>query len=273
LASEPMRVHIERKPGTEPERRMLIVCLNYNKELAPWSEDVGELTSIMDGDTMMAIAAKAGIQDLVFMRDDLDHDDELYPTANNVKMQMREMGSRCPPGDTFIFHFSGHGVNVPDAPPMDEDDGMDEAFVTVTPEYTVDPDELLIDDVFTECLKCYFTPGVAMLCITDCCHSGTIVDVDSNLWDEGHQVIAISAAMDTETDSDTGYGGALTIAISETMKELANNSDYTVQDVLNRVTKKVHKIGMDNQNQQEVNVQHANLEPVEMRWPLQPLAY
>ena len=33
-------------------------------------------------------------------------------TSSNIKKQLQRIGRRCAPGDTFVFFYSGHGINV-----------------------------------------------------------------------------------------------------------------------------------------------------------------
>jgi len=96
-----------------------------------------------------------------------------------------------------------------------------------------------------------------------------VVDVESSTWDEGHMVIAVAATQDDQCDSDTGHGGALTIGMEDSMKLIEQQKQvYYVQDVLNHLGEKVETIGKNQDNPQQMNVQHANLDPEEMQWPL-----
>lgn len=66
-------------------------------------------------------------------------------------------------GDMFVFYFSGHGGQKPDIN-GDETDGQDETLCTFASEIT--DDELAV-----RWLK--FAPGVRIVMLSDCCHSGT----------------------------------------------------------------------------------------------------
>lgn len=76
------------------------------------------------------------------------------------------------PGDTLVFHYSGHGSQVPveDYNNTDEDDGFDEILCPVDIDFYTN---LFIRDheagVFFKSLP----SGVNALAILDCCHSGT----------------------------------------------------------------------------------------------------
>lgn len=68
-------------------------------------------------------------------------------------------------GDMFFLSFSGHGSQVYDKD-GDEDDHFDETWCLY--------DGMLVDDELFEKLK-LFRPGVRVLVIADCCHSGTSI--------------------------------------------------------------------------------------------------
>jgi metacaspase-1 len=73
------------------------------------------------------------------------------------------------PGDSLVFHYSGHGSQVPDDRHGDEtSDGLDEILCP----YDLDWDRPLTDDHLAA--VCSGIPGGALLTvILDCCHSGT----------------------------------------------------------------------------------------------------
>ncbi len=68
-------------------------------------------------------------------------------------------------GDFFLLTYSGHGGQVPDRN-GDEEDGKDETLVLY--------DRQLVDDELSA-LWSHFAPGVRILVLADCCHSGTNV--------------------------------------------------------------------------------------------------
>ena len=65
-----------------------------------------------------------------------------------------------------------------------------------------------------------FVPeGVRILCINDCCHSGTICDIDSFMY--SHDIYSISAAKDDEEAEDVGAGGVLSCAMRRAVRTLS----------------------------------------------------
>jgi hypothetical protein len=72
------------------------------------------------------------------------------------------------PGDTLVFHFSGHGSQVPDRNGDEATDRLDEILCP----HDLDWDHPLTDDDLAE--ACRTVPkGALLTVILDCCHSGT----------------------------------------------------------------------------------------------------
>ncbi|MEW6719621.1 MAG: caspase family protein [Thermodesulfobacteriota bacterium] len=72
------------------------------------------------------------------------------------------------PGDSLVFHYSGHGSQVPDRSGDETTDGMDEILCP----YDVDWERPLTDDDLAA--ACGGIPrGALLTVILDCCHSGT----------------------------------------------------------------------------------------------------
>lgn len=72
------------------------------------------------------------------------------------------------PGDSLLFHYSGHGSQVPDRSGDETSDGLDEILCP----YDVDWERPLTDDDLAA--ACGGIPRGALLTVVlDCCHSGT----------------------------------------------------------------------------------------------------
>jgi metacaspase-1 len=72
------------------------------------------------------------------------------------------------PGDSLVFHYSGHGSQVPDTHGDEISDGLDEILCP----YDLDWDHPLTDDELAN--ACTGVPkGALFTVILDCCHSGT----------------------------------------------------------------------------------------------------
>jgi metacaspase-1 len=72
------------------------------------------------------------------------------------------------PGDSLVFHYSGHGSQVPDKNGDETTDRLDEILCP----YDLDWDHPLTDDdLAAACAG--VPPGTLLTVILDCCHSGT----------------------------------------------------------------------------------------------------
>jgi len=72
------------------------------------------------------------------------------------------------PGDSLVFHYSGHGSQVPDRNGDETTDRLDEILCP----YDLDWEHPLTDDVLAA--ACADVPeGALLTVILDCCHSGT----------------------------------------------------------------------------------------------------
>jgi uncharacterized caspase-like protein len=90
-------------------------------------------------------------------------------TREKIRAAFAGLAKRARAEDRFVFHFSGHGTQVPDARPFDEPDGRDEALcpwdANAHGENLVRDDELgvWLEDI----------PARRITVILDCCHAGT----------------------------------------------------------------------------------------------------
>jgi hypothetical protein len=75
--------------------------------------------------------------------------------------------SGAEPGDSLVFHYSGHGSQVPDRH-GDEPDGLDEILCP----YDLEWDHPLTDDDLAAAVA-GIPKGALLTVILDCCHSGT----------------------------------------------------------------------------------------------------
>lgn len=95
-------------------------------------------------------------------------------TTNKIKSKIEWLLDGAKSGDTLLFHYSGHGTQIPERV-GDEVDGLDECIVP----YDFDFDAPgLTDDDFREVFGNLPT-GVKLTVIFDCCHSGTGTRGDS----------------------------------------------------------------------------------------------
>merc|ERR1712232_64320 len=173
---------------------MLILALDYKRTSNP-------LTCSMDGRNMEQLARCCGVTDVVALYDD-------QCTKENALNAIREVAGRCDEDDYFIFYYSGHGTSMEDDD-GDEEDGKDEAFCFVDAQGQISYDSCLRDDDFAEAVCKSTSDSVRILILTDCCHSGTIADLDKDDWGDRH-AISIAGCLDGQTSGDMGRCGIFT---------------------------------------------------------------
>jgi len=254
------------KPRAIPQTgqvHMLICTLDY--------EGTGhELSCHYDGDHMAEIARACGVTSLTHMRDK-------ECTKKNVLDALHKVASSCRTGaDTFVTFFAGHGMEVKDTD-GDEDDGKDESYVMMSETGQLDwkdLNNLLTDDEFTATIlsataECPEKPQI--LCLSDCCHSGTMCDFDKNTW-RGYKACSISGCKDAQTSGDTSsaQGGICTSAMCLAVESFnkQGNTAYSVNDLFKRLCKFDDDVYA---SEQDVTLHSASdMRPSSMAWPLIP---
>lgn len=105
----------------------------------------------------------------------LTEESNIKPTRSNMEAQIKWLVSNCMPGDTLIFYYSGHGANITDNS-GDETDKKDEVLIPLDYEQN----GFITDDWLYENMAAKIPKGVKLLGFTDCCHSGTMIDLKYN---------------------------------------------------------------------------------------------
>ena len=115
-------------------------------------------------------------------------DTSIKPTRANILSKLTALISSAKVGDTLMFHYSGHGGQVPDLN-GDEEDGYDEticpidfmnARVIKVNGADVIVDSQIIDDEIHEIIS-KVPRGVKFFMLSDSCFSGTIGDLKHDL--------------------------------------------------------------------------------------------
>lgn len=97
----------------------------------------------------------------------------------------------------LITYYTGHGTQV-DGSDRQEESGKDEAYVFENGSQV----ECLVDDILQNYLVQYKkSPGLKCVMLSDCCHSGTIWDLNKS--NSPQNCLSISAAGDKQTAKQT----------------------------------------------------------------------
>lgn len=248
--------------GGDVEVYMVCIALDY-----PGTGN--ELTCTKDGDNMMELWQACGLP--------AQNVKKLFNNDGNkeaVYQAVQELGSRCKAGDYFIFYYSGHGTSVPDKD-GDEEDGKDEAFCLVTPDGKLDYEGFMTDDEFADLMtdQSNIPEGVKIIVLSDCCHSGTISDFDSDDWGS---IVAcsMSGCEDSQTSGDTGNGGIFTHSLLMAIDDYCSSGQegYSVGQLYNKTLEYDDSVF---DSAQDITCAPSNAlgNVSAMAWPLVPESY
>jgi len=223
----------------------LLITICYD-----WSTSGAQLPGCKnDGVVMTKFLMNLGFK-VIWMRDDLPYHDKMFPSHKNIKKQIRRAVSCMKKDDVFWFQFSGHGVGIKDDN-GDEHDGKDEALVTADYEHPHSrvrgTDRFLRDDWLNKhMVEALDRKRVETMIVTDCCHSGSMVDMDYQYdmnrrrmihnpnptrqsFGKHARSVFLSACMDSQEAQDekdfwgNATGGALTTAFTRCLKKRGLN--------------------------------------------------
>lgn len=152
-------------PPSQPKKVALLIGINYKNT-------AHELRGcINDAKSMQSLLQDNGYS-CTMMLDDAKTTKSLQPTRKNLLREMRALVKNTRRGDKLFLHYSGHGTYTRDRS-HDEIDGRDEAICPVD-------GSVITDDELRQILVQRLPSGVQMLCLLDCCHSGTGADLRFN---------------------------------------------------------------------------------------------
>lgn len=146
--------------------------------------------TIDDAQNMVNLLLKFGYN-VTFMNDNNVKSSSLYPTRANIQNTFATLLQNTQSGDDVVIFYAGHGTQILSSIMKIGDklidtsqynsDGEDEAIVPVDVAYNaqkqLNKDTLIIDETFRYWLQQYGKKGVRIFLMFDCCHSGTMCDL------------------------------------------------------------------------------------------------
>lgn len=105
----------------------------------------------------------------------LSEEHSISPIRKNMEDNINWLIKDIKAGDTIFFHYSGHGSNIADKN-SDETDGRDEVLVPL--DYL--KNGVISDDWLYTNMVSKVPAGATLWAFTDCCHSGTMIDLKYN---------------------------------------------------------------------------------------------
>ncbi|XP_031107794.1 metacaspase-1-like [Ipomoea triloba] len=157
--------------------------------------------------------------DSILMLTEEETDPFRIPTKHNIRMAMHWLVVGCQPGDSLVFHYSGHGSQQRNYN-GDEVDGYDETLCPLD----FETQGMIVDDEINAMLVRPIPRGAKLHAIVDACHSGTMLDLPflcrmdrsgRYMWEDhrprsgawkgssGGEVISFSGCDDDQTSADT----------------------------------------------------------------------
>ncbi|EZG52125.1 metacaspase [Gregarina niphandrodes] len=180
------------------------------------------------------------------LTDDPNGDRRLMPSKANIIGALQWLVKDARPGDVLFFQFSGHGSNQRNLSNT-EADGYDETILPLDYKRA----GVITDDDLNRYLIAPLCSGVKLVCVMDCCHSGSGLDLPF-FWNRGRwqeesypkhtegDVMLISSCQDSETAADVmvpgwGSGGAVSIGIITALMDSDNPHDMTVDQLMSKL--------------------------------------
>lgn len=230
---------------------LLSIGINYNGQLKGCVNDTNNIIKCFTSRIPLARCWK--------MVDTLPISDVFYPSRRNIERQFLDIVQSANRFSHLIVHYSGHGSQIRDLN-KDETDRLDEVIVPA--DYA--KVGFISDDWLQSRFVSKLPASLKVLCIFDCCHSGTVLDLRYN-WinarrggflrtennrkcSEQQDVTLLSGCLDSQYSYETfdynyKMSGALTSAFLNTIckrstrdpglllsyiQESINNSKQTV---------------------------------------------
>jgi len=122
---------------------------------------------INDSHNMHNFLAARGFTDIKMLQEEA-------ATTDGIKAGLEWLTSGVTPGDVIVFHYSGHGSQLPSST---EADGFEEIICPVDLNWM---DKVITDDTLRQAFN-KVPNGVNTTVILDCCHSGTMLDQTESL--------------------------------------------------------------------------------------------
>ncbi|KAK6155970.1 hypothetical protein DH2020_010218 [Rehmannia glutinosa] len=186
------------------------------------------------------------------------------PTKHNIRMAMFWLVQGCQPGDSLVFHYSGHGSQQRNYT-GDEIDGFDETLCPLD----FETQGMIVDNEINATIVRPLPTGVKLHAIIDACHSGTVLDLPylcrmdrsgRYAWEDhrprtgtwkgtsGGEAISFSGCDDDQTSADTAAlskvtsTGAMTFAFIQAIEKGQGN---TYGSILNAMRSTIRKTDGD----------------------------
>ncbi|CAM6018907.1 unnamed protein product [Sphagnum balticum] len=145
------------------------------------------------------------------------------PTGANIRSSLNKLINSVQPGDALVFHYSGHGTQVPPENGAPGETDTEEAIVPTDM-------NLLTDDDFRGLVN-QIPDGVTFTFLSDSCHSGGLIDSEKEQIGGGTGTGGAGAPVTFPAGGGDGAdaGGGLIGLISQGLQAFAGQSGGQTQ--------------------------------------------
>jgi hypothetical protein len=198
-------------------------------------------------------------------------DDSYTPSTENIKREFINLLTNSQDGDLLFFYFSGHGSYVAD---KNNDELTENDQCILDKNYNGDN---LIDDWFRTQIDSHLVYGATLVCLFECCHSGTMLDlkynhitypdgkliVNEKVSDTVGNVFMFGGCLDEETVKYCPFDanefpnnkypsqmyGAFTICLIDILDTLSKNKQKTTwADLIDKLRAAIYNVGFNDQH-------------------------
>lgn len=149
-------------------KKALLVGINYKNTTGALNGCINDMKNIKD---ILSNNCGYNNDNIKVLTDETP----VLPTRKNIEDSIKWLISNALKGDTLFFYYSGHGASIKDYS-GDESDGNDEVIIPIDYQTCgIITDDWLFSNMITT-----IPAGVNLWCFTDCCHSGTMIDLKYN---------------------------------------------------------------------------------------------
>lgn len=252
------------------KNKALLVGINHYPH--PENELYGCVNDIMDMHEFIAITNP------VYSLDNITILKNQQATKQNIKAQLLWLIDDISVGDQILFHYSGHGAQLPSLQHALEKDGKDEIICPYDFDWT--PDTTFRDKEFAAIFK-QIPEGVHFVWVSDSCHAGDLSKVaihqhpslkyrvfsphdalktntSTSTLSHGHFEGALLSAcgenqLSADALIDNRYNGAFTFYLLKNLKK--HGTQIPMKTLIQMVQKELEQNGFDQSPQIEGNMQ------------------
>jgi len=153
-------------------KKALLIGINY---VGSVNELKGCINDVNNMRTTLINLYKFKDTDIILLSDSSDQTQDKLPTKQNILSNISSFVQNLQVGDSLVFHYSGHGMQMLDVN-KDEITHLDDVIIPVDFQKN---GVIIDDDIFTGLIKS-IPKNVNLHAFFDCCHSGSVADLEWN---------------------------------------------------------------------------------------------